>query len=930
MLQYTRHIFGAKDSPTCANYALQRTALDNEKAYPVAAKAVLEKFYMDDYLDSFACPDKALSASQELVEMLKLGGFKLTKFISNVPNLAQTVDPSTDISPAVKEIVSNTSVASHVLGLKWDHVADTLNVSRGTQLKENRTITQRTVLSVVSAVFDPLGLVAPFTVQARVLLKEIWRLHGQQWDDPLPESIRKMFLDWCSGLPELQELTIPRAFFPLPIEEIELHMFGDSSQEVFSAVGFLRAKCEGNNDTYLSFVVGKARVAPMKAMSMPKLELQASLLATRLRQKIIDALTIEVPTIFMWTDSTTVLQWLASSEKQPVFVANRVAEILESTTIDQWYHVTSANNPADHGTRGLAASSLTESSWVRGPEFLRTHDWPFKPSREACVIPVNLATLPTDDVPVHSLAANATPVGSVINWDRFSSYNKFVRVVAYVLRLLPKHRHFRTANKCIVDAAEFDIAESRLKYLTQIESFPHEVKNLTSNVPLRGDKSSRNSKNRLNNFSPFIGSSNLIRSKSRLNRLDNVGYDTKHPIILDGKHPCIRLMLQYLHQKHHHQGSDYVRAQVSSAHIILGIRSALRSIRARCITCRKRAVEVINPIMADLPRERLGFQQPPFSNCGIDYFGPFYVTVRRSTEKRWAFLFTCLTTRAVHLEVVNSMDTSACVSGIERFAARRGTPKVVWSDNGTNFIGAQKELLEAVLRWNERAPAAFAHAGITWKFNPPSAPHHGGSWEIMVRSCKRVFYCILGTRKLTDEVLSTTLCLVEQALNARPLTPVTDDPEDLEALTPNHFLLGCASASLPSSVHENEPNLRKRYTKAQALANAVWSRWMKDYVPSLHKRSKWSSDSGDTLKTGDLVWIVDSNNPRGCYPLARIVDLRYGSDAVARSAEIHTSTGTLVRPIVKLAPVFDPSSSLGPEDVSALGALAIKVKSDLA
>ena len=207
------------------------------------------------------------------------------------------------------------------------------------------------------------------------------------------------------------------------------------------------------------------------------------------------------------------------------------------------------------------------------------------------------------------------------------------------------------------------------------------------------------------------------------------------------------------------------------------------------------------------------------------------------------------------------MDTSACVSGIERFAARRGTPKVVWSDNGTNFIGAQKELLEAVLRWNERAPAAFAHAGITWKFNPPSAPHHGGSWEIMVRSCKRVFYCILGTRKLTDEVLSTTLCLVEQALNARPLTPVTDDPEDLEALTPNHLLLGCATAALPSSVHENEPNLRKRYTKAQALANAVWSRWMKDYVPSLHKRSKWSSDSGVTLKTGDLVWIVDSHNP---------------------------------------------------------------------
>ena len=166
------------------------------------------------------------------------------------------------------------------------------------------------------------------------------------------------------------------------------------------------------------------------------------------------------------------------------------------------------------------------------------------------------------------------------------------------------------------------------------------------------------------------------------------------------------------------------------------------------------------------------------------------VPVRKSTEKRWGFLFTCLTTRAVHLEIVPSLDTSSCVMGSERFIARRGTPSTIWSDNGTNFVGAKNELLARIKSWNGMAPTIFAHKGVTWKFNSPGAPHHGGSWERLVRSVKRVLHDILGSRRVTEEVLGTTLCLVEQALNSRPITPVSTDSRELEALTPNHFLLG--------------------------------------------------------------------------------------------------------------------------------------------
>ena len=187
----------------------------------------------------------------------------------------------------------------------------------------------------------------------------------------------------------------------------------------------------------------------------------------------------------------------------------------------------------------------------------------------------------------------------------------------------------------------------------------------------------------------------------------------------------------------------------------------------------------------------------------------------------------------------------------------------------------------------------------------------------MVKSSKRVFYAILGTHRLTDETLTTTLCLVEQALNARPLTPVTDDPDDLEALTPNHFPLGPPSASLPSSVSDGTPNPRKRYTQAQAYANQIWTRWLNEYVPSLHKRTKWNTPSPYELKRGDLVWLVDSASPRGYYPLGRVLTLHYGADAIARSAEIRTASGTFNRPVVKLVPVLHPTPSLGREDVTA-------------
>ena len=459
---------------------------------------------MVDYLEPSLTVEEATRKAKDLVKLLSLGGFKLTKFVSNVPSIPAQFEPGFNAPTEVKEI-PNTEGSSHVLGLKWNHSTDTLVVSRGMKPDVKPNVTQRVVLSLVPAVYDPIDLVAPYTVKA---LKDIWRLNGQQRDDELPPDLVTKFFKWSKELPNLSDITIPRAYFVGEIEALELHLFGDSSQEVFSAVAFHRAKVTAKDsgpNTELAFVFGKARVAPMKALTIPKLELQASLLASRLRKEVQHALTMETDKVFMWTDSTTVLQWIHSIEKQPVFVANRVAEILELTTTDEWNCVQSCDNPADAGTRGHSATVLPNSIWLKEPDFLKTSDWPFRPSEHSLFKVKQRNDTSSDGKPSFGdetvFNANAGINTSTFEWQKYSSYEKLLRVTAYILRLLPKNEAYRSITGAITNPSELENAQSKLFYITQSESFFTEKKNLLKNSPLSSSK--------ILQFSPFIGPQGL-------------------------------------------------------------------------------------------------------------------------------------------------------------------------------------------------------------------------------------------------------------------------------------------------------------------------------------------------------------------------------------------------------------------------------------
>ena len=271
-------------------------------------------------------------------------------------------------------------------------------------------------------------------------------------------------------------------------------------------------------------------MAQMKVMTVPKLELQAVLLAARLKREITQTLTVTVNQVFMWTDSTTVLQWINSSEKQPIFVANRVCEILEYTSVDQWNHVATKDKPADAGTRGMSAEILQLSSWVKGPRFLTNSRFPFVPNKnviKTIKLGVNQAVTIEDTVSLSTSVKNQiTSVPSIFRFDKFSSYQKYLPIAAYVLRLLPKHAGYRNLDGSITDPTELDEAERHLQYLVQGESFATERKNLLDNKSVK--RSSR-----IAPHSSFICPNWLIRSSGRIKRLIEVGFNVKYTIILD-------------------------------------------------------------------------------------------------------------------------------------------------------------------------------------------------------------------------------------------------------------------------------------------------------------------------------------------------------------------------------------------------------------
>jgi transposase InsO family protein len=334
---------------------------------------------------------------------------------------------------------------------------------------------------------------------------------------------------------------------------------------------------------------------------------------------------------------------------------------------------------------------------------------------------------------------------------------------------------------------------------------------------------------------------------------------------------------------------------------VLGARTTIRRVLKDYFACKRRTVPCGEQRMADLPADIVTPGIPPFSNTSVDFFGTFFVKRGRSLVKRYGCIFTCFTTRAIHIEVAHSLDTDSFINALQRFVSRRGQPELIQSDNGTNFVASEKVLREAVQDWNQNKIEHFLRQkGIQWKFNPPAASHMGGVWERQIRTVRKVLGALTKEQNMDDEGLSTLMCLVEAIVNGRPLTTVSDDARDPEPLTPNHLLLLRSGPTLPPGRFDKDDlNSRKRWRQIQYMADIFWKRWVKEYLPTLQRRQRWL-DHSRNFDIGDVVLVVDHNTPRNMWPLARVVKVYPGSDGCVRSVDIQTRTSTLRRPITKL------------------------------
>ena len=510
-------------------------------------------------------------------------------------------------------------------------------------------------------------------------MQRLWELKVD-WDDPLPSDIREAWLQWRSELKCLSDKHIPRCHFPdqANIVTVELHGFSDASEHAYAGVVYLRL-IDSSGDVHISIVTSKTKVAPIKRLTIPCLELCGAYLLAQLLHHVQQVFNMPLSCIYAWTDSTVVLSWLVGNPRRfKTFVGNRVSHIVDLISPGRWRHVNGAVNPADCASRGLYPTELLNHElWWNGPDWLKSPrtDWP-KPFIIAEVGPSEEER----EVCVHVTLLYETPL---ISLDRFSHFTRYKYVTAWVLRFINNCRVRNKSSRILLSlsAQELASAENYWVRLSQEEHFAEEIQSLKADRALPISSC-------LLNLRPIMDPSGLLRVGGRLENA-KLHYSARHPAILHGKHKVTKLIIHSEHLRLLHAGPTLVTASLSRRYHVIGSRKAVHSITHSCIVCRRACVKPQSQMLGQLPTERL-MPGLVFEHVGIDYAGPVYIKYgfihKPTIVKAYVCVFVSLSVKAVHLELVSDLTTEAFIAALRHFIARRGRPSIIWSDHGTNFL----------------------------------------------------------------------------------------------------------------------------------------------------------------------------------------------------------------------------------------------------
>ncbi|XP_025155826.1 uncharacterized protein LOC112588860 [Harpegnathos saltator] len=880
-------------APYLALRVIQQLADDDGYHFPLAAPILRENIYVDDVLFGNDSIPTLKQTRKELVQLLLRGGFELRKWAGNSPSLLTNIE-SENCAPACSKSLSSDETLK-ILGVTWNPVQDVFQLA--VTLDDVIPKSKRSVLAAIARLYDPLGWVTPVTITAKIFMQRLWK-EGLDWDSLLPPSLLPQWRRFYTKLSSLRELRIPRwTGFGSDVRRAELHGFSDASNVAYSAAVYLKVVTTTGHVT-VSLLIGKSKVASLTPTSVPRLELQGAVLLAQAMEFVRATLSLAHIPCFCWTDSMVVLAWLRQHPSRwKTFVANRVADIQSRLKNVEWRHIATSDNPADCASRGLLGDELiAHSLWWRGPIWLSqpSEEWPSR----LFTTPVN-ASLEEKVVSIQCSRSSTT--SDLVA--RFSSWSKLLRVTAYVLRFISRCRrlanHNDTPPSYRLALSPVECHAARVFWIKTIQNdvFPAEVKALLKGLPVATTSSSYS-------LCPFLDSDGVVRVRGRL-RNAPIPISRRHPILL-ARHPLVDLIIDQAHQRTLHAGLQLTLGTLRHDFWILRARSLIQAVIYRCIVCTRERAATPSQLIGDLPAVRVSAPERVFLHCGLDYAGPLLVRTSSGrgikAHKAYIALFVCLATRAIHLELVSDYSTASFLNAFSRFCARRGLPRSIYSDNGTTFVGADRELRNAY-RAALRDPNLLnktAGDNVSWHFVPPSAPYFGGIWEAGVRSVKHHLRRVLKSYTLTFEELTILLCRVEACLNSRPIAPLSDECDNFDFLTPGHFLIGSALTTNPEpSTLELNENRLSRWQLVRHITEVFWKRWYNEYINTLQQRCKWRAKQPN-IQVGRMVLLRNPNLPPCKWELDRITQCHPGSDSLARVVTVRTATSEYRRPLIKL------------------------------
>ena len=743
------------------------------------------------------------------------------------------------------------------------------------------------------------------------MLQELW-LQKLDWDESIPLNLETCWIAFKESLLEIHKISMPRFVNISNERNIEIHGFADASSRAYGCCLYVRAII--NDVVVVRLLTAKSKVAPTKTRTLPRLELCAAHLLAKLWNIVEPIVKENVKNLTFWSDSEIILHWLKMHPSNlNVFVANRVADIQEYTKNASWRHVPTKENPADIVSRGCNVEELLESIWFEGPKFLlkNSNEWPVNPHFQLNEEQKTLEVKKQKTV-LHAFQLESNIIFLLI--EKYSSYKIILRIVALIYKFIDLLKHNKNKSiSCELSVKDYEWAFLKIVETLQKVQFAEEIKLITKCEPIKSSLQKLNLFN--HHFEDDHRKFDLLRVGGRLLNAP-INYDSKFPLLLSKNSKFVYLYVQHLHLSNYHAGPTVLKSLLRQKIWLVNAREVTRKVVKDCVHCFRYKPKLLSQIMGNLPADRF-LSVRPFLICGVDFCGPVYTTYRirgKPLYKTYICIFVCFTSKAVHIEPVSDLSTNSFILVLKRFIGRRGLPEKIYSDNATNFVGASNRMKEYRDHFfaegsQQQLKEFAAERGVQFVFIPPRSPHFGGLWEAAVKSTKTLMYKTVGNANLTFEELATILVEIEAILNSRPLVPMSEDPNDPEALTPAHMLVGASLKALPSQdFGGTNINTLDRFQRISALKQHFWSVFQRDYILEQQNRAKWSKPH-ESLEVGAMVVVHEDNTPPQKWLLGRVVDVVTGADGKVRVAYIKTRNGLCRRAIHKLAILPSSSSS---------------------